>query len=118
MRILKTSNNYKKFTIELLVFSIEKLFSPFLAAIRKSYSTHADKNDGRIEGKLRQQFPCVRAVLTDLPKAIESIPHNFLIANLSAYRLSSDSLSYIYSYIKDRKQCLQINNKQIEIHKC
>ena len=28
--------------------------------------------------------------------------------------LSSDSLCYMHSYLKDRKQCVQINNKQSE----
>ena len=54
----------------------------------------------------------VGAVLTDLSKAFDCIPHDLLIAKLSAYGLSSDSHSYIYSYLKDRKQCVQINNKQ------
>ena len=56
----------------------------------------------------------VGAVLTNLSKAFDCIPHDLLIAKLSAYGLSSDSLCYIYSYLKDRKQCVQINNKQSE----
>ena len=54
----------------------------------------------------------VGAVQTDLSKAFDSIPHDFLIAKLSAYGLNSDSVCYIYSYLKDRKQCAQINNEQ------
>ena len=54
----------------------------------------------------------VGTVLTDLPKAFDCIPHDFLIANLSAYGLYNDSLCDIYSYLKDRKQCVQINNEQ------
>ena len=55
-------------------------------------------------------------VLTDLSKAFDSIPHDLLIEKLSAYGLSSDFLCYIYPYLKDRKQCVQKNNKQSEFH--
>ena len=56
----------------------------------------------------------VGAVLTDLSKSFDCIPHDLLIARFSAYYLNSDSLCYIYSYLKDRKQCVQI--KQSEFH--
>ena len=56
----------------------------------------------------------VGAVVTDLFKAFDCIPRDLLIAKLSAYVLISDTLCYIYSYLKDRKQCVQINNKQSE----
>ena len=56
----------------------------------------------------------VGAVLTNLSRAFECIPHDLLIANLSTYGPNSDSLCYIYSYLKDRKQCVQMNNEQRE----
>ena len=43
---------------------------------------------------------------------IEEWRKNLLITKLSAYGFSSDHLCYIFSYLKDRKQCVQINNKQ------
>ena len=54
----------------------------------------------------------VGAVLTDLSKAFNCIPHDLLIAKLSAYGLNRDSLCYICSYLKDRKRCVQINIEQ------
>ena len=63
--------------------------------------------------KLDNNF-IAETVLTDPSKAFDSIPHALLVAKHSAYSLNSDSLCYIYSYIKDGKQCAQINNKQSE----
>ena len=56
----------------------------------------------------------VGAVLADLSEAFDCIPHELVIGKLSAYVLNSDSLRYIYSYLKYGKQCVQINNKQSE----
>ena len=47
------------------------------------------------------------AVLTDLSKAFNCIPHDLLMAKLAACTLNNDSLCYIYSYLKDPKQCVQ-----------
>ena len=60
--------------------------------------------------KLEYNF-IVGAVLADLSEAFDCIPHELVIGKLSAYVLNSDSLCYIYSYLKYGKQCVQINNK-------
>ena len=98
--ILNTfSKIYEKFAKNLLVSNIEEFLSPFLAAYRKSYNTQnvlirmvqewkENLDNNFIEG----------AVLTDLSKAFDCIPHDLLIAKLSAYGLHTDSLCYIYSY--------------------
>ena len=101
------------FAKNFLVCNIEEFFSPFLAAYRKSYSTQ-DVLIRMEEWKenLDDNF-IVGAVLTDLSKAFDSIPHDLLIAKLSAYGLNSDSLCYIYSYLKGRKQCVQINKASL-----
>ena len=112
--ILNTfSKIYEMFAKNLLVSNIEEFFSPFLAAYRKSYSTQHVLIRMVEERKetLDNNF-IVGAVLTDLSKAFDCIPHDLLIAKLSAYGLNSDSLCYIYSYLEDRKQCVQINNEQ------
>ena len=50
----------------------------------------------------------VGTVLTDLSEGFD------WIVKLSAYGLNIDSLCCIYSYLKDRKQCVQITDKQSE----
>ena len=38
------------------------------------------------------------------------MPHDLLIAKLSAYNFSDEALSYIYSYLTNGRQCHRINN--------
>ena len=58
---------------------------------------------------LDQNF-VVGAVLTDLSKAFDCIPHDLLIAKLACYGFSDKALCFIYSYLESRKQCVRINN--------
>ena len=50
------------------------------------------------------------AVLMDLSKAFDCIPHNLVIAKLAAYGFDKNMILYIYSYLKRRKQCASVNN--------
>ena len=45
----------------------------------------------------------VGAVLMDLSKAFDCIPHDILIAKLSAHGFDRNSLKLIYSYLKGRR---------------
>ena len=52
------------------------------------------------------------AVLIDLSKAFDCILHDLLIAKLNAYGFDRKSLVFFYSYLKRRKQCVNVNNIQ------
>ena len=51
----------------------------------------------------------VGAVLVDLSKAFDCIPHDLLIAKLHAYGFDENTLVLIY-YLKRQKQSVRINN--------
>ena len=53
----------------------------------------------------------VSELFMDLSKAFGTINHDLMIAKLRAYGFSKEALNFIRSYLKNRKQRVQINNK-------
>ena len=83
---------------------MEKYFSPFQSYYTKNYNSQ-NIFVSLIE-KWRKHLGndfVVGAVLTDLSKVFDCIPHNLLIAKLSAYNFSDEALSYIYSCLTNRR---------------
>ena len=109
--ILNTfSKIYEKIMKKQLYHHLENTLSVFIAAYRKSYSTQ------HVLIKLLEDWKekldkdhIVGAVLMDLSKAFDCIPHDILIAKLHAYGLDENSLVFIYSYLKRREQAVRIN---------
>ena len=50
------------------------------------------------------------ALLTDLSKAFDCLPHDVLLAKLHAYGLDYQSLKILSSYLSNRKQRIRIGN--------
>ena len=92
--------------------NLNKIFSKYQRSFRKGFSAQHCLI-AMIE-KWRQSLVDsggqAAAVLTDLSKAFDCIDHELLIAKLNAYVFDNSNLTFIYSYLSERKQRTKINS--------
>ena len=97
----------------MLLKHVNDIFSDFASAYRSKYSS--DYMILRLieewKEKLDKGF-FAGAVSLDLPKGFNCVPLDLLIAKLNAYGFDRKSLVLFYSYLKQRKLCLNLNNIQ------
>ena len=88
------------------------MLSKFQCGFRKGYSTQ-DCLLAMVENckKTLDQGNEYGALLTDLSKAFDCLPHDLIVAKLHAYGFSIDSLKLINSYLTERKQRVKINDQ-------
>ena len=83
---------------------VESFLSIFISAYRKKYSTNSvlirliETWRVNLDNK---KF--VGAVLMDLSKAFDCVPHDLLIAKMHAYAFYLDTLMLFFTYLKNRK---------------
>ena len=95
----------------MLVEKLNEHFSHFVAAYGESYNTQHVLIRLLEEWRLYLDNKClVGAVMIGLSKAFSCIPHYLLISKLEAHGFDNYSIRYVYSYLKNRKQCVKINN--------
>ena len=105
------SKIYEKVIKNQLMSYFEKYISHFISAYRKSYSTQQVLIRLLEEWRERLYKNCiVGAVLMDLSKAFDCIPHDIIIVKLAPYGIERETLGLIYAYLKGQKQCVKLNN--------
>ena len=97
---------------------MENVFSSQISAYRKNYNSQHVLIRLIEEWReyLNKDF-FVGAVITDLSKASDCIPHDLLIAKLEAYGLGEKVLSHIFAYLTSRSHYVRINDKKRDIQK-
>ena len=92
-----------------LVEIFESHFHIFLSAFQKGYGCQTTLlkviEDWK---KALDENKYVAAILMDLSKAFDCLPHDLLLLKLKSYGLSNSALSLMESYLKNRKQCVKI----------
>ena len=105
------SKVYKRFIYKNLTSLVTKFLSDFISAYRNGYSTNyvflrlIENWKAALDSNLFRG-----AVLMDLTEAFDCIPHDLLIAKLYAYGFSFETLTFLNSYLRNRKRCVKINN--------
>ena len=107
------SKIYERFIRNCLSSYEESFLSKFVSACRKSYSSnHVLLRLIENWKKSLDNENFVGTILMDLSKAFDCISHDLLVAKLHAYGLSNDAVTFIYSYLKRRKQGVKINDTE------
>jgi hypothetical protein len=92
-----------------LVKYFYEIFNPFLAIFRSGFgcqSTHLRVIEDWKKALDKNEY--LAAILMDLSKAFDCLPHDLLLIQLKAYGLSQSALEMLSSYLTKRKQCVKI----------
>ena len=104
------SKIFEKILEQQLSDFFENIFNPYLCAFRRGHGCQTTLlrllEDWR-NALEKNQY--VAAVLMDLSKEFDCLTHDILLDKLSAYGMSTDSVSLLESYLSSRKQQIKIN---------
>lgn len=92
------------------------IFNNFLAAVRSGYG--CESNLLRILEDWKKALDndeYLAAILMDLSKSFDCLPHDLLLLKLESYGLSKSALNLLKSYLSNRKQCVKIGQSVSEM---
>ena len=109
--LANVSKIYERCLYDQIATYFEHIFSRYQCGFRKGYSAQQcllamiekwkkTVDNGGVFG----------ALLTDLSKAFDCIPHDLIIAKLEAYGFHIDALKLIHDYLSNRKQRVKVND--------
>ena len=105
------SKIYERYIHDYLISYLNKSLSEFVGAYRKCFSSsHVLIRLVENRKKELDNKKYVGAILMDLSKAFDCIPHELLKAKMGAYGFSENALTFFFSYLKRQKHSVQINN--------
>ena len=92
-----------------LVFYFRNIFNSYLSVFRSGYGCQAalfkiieDRKNALDQHKF------ATAILMDLSKAFDCLPHDLLLQKLKYYGTLNSALSLIQNYLSNRKQCVKL----------
>ena len=105
------SKVYEKCLYKQIENYMENILSNFQCGFRKGFNTRQCLI-GMIEKAkiIMDKGGHFSALLTDLSKAFDCLPHDLLIAKLDAYGFKYDALYLIFNYLNNTKQRVKINS--------
>lgn len=90
---------------------LDTIFHPYLAAFRKGFGCQSTLlrllEDWK---KALDSHQHAAAILMDLSKAFDCLPHELLIEKLQAYGLAPDAIALLSSYLRDRFQQVRLGS--------
>ena len=106
------SKVFEKDMYEQISNFVDSFLSPYLFGYRKGHSTEQCLMI-MIEmwRKALDEYKVAGAVLTDLSKAFDCLPHDLLIAKLHAYGFEKSALNFIRDYLTERTQRTKVDGE-------
>ena len=105
------SKIFERYYLNQMLTHVNKILSKYISAYRKGYSCQNVLLKLTEEWRINlDQNKVVGALLIDLSKAFDCLPHDLLIAKLDAYGFEKQTTSLIYSYLTKRKQGVKIKD--------
>ena len=109
--LTSTSKIFEQIINDQLSCYFDKIFHQFLSAFRPKYGCQTTLLRLVEDWKMsldRQDY--VSAILMDLSKAFDCLPHDLVVLKLGAYELSENACSLVKKYLSERKQRVKIGH--------